>query len=160
MYALEVLADNESDEECLGEEELEELKEVPQISLNVMHGLQGVKFWFDVMLLPLGGCETVLGIQWLSTLGDIKCNFKDLRMEFVYKGKKMVLRGTPKSNLEWITNSKQAKMLKQNSQPEYSSMQLCVFPGPEISLMRLEGIPTEVKPELQSMIQEFKVFSV
>ncbi|GJT42858.1 retrotransposable element Tf2 [Tanacetum coccineum] len=227
MYALEVLADNDSDEECLEEEELGELREVPQISLNAMHGvqtyrtmrikvivgkhnihilvdcgsthnfvdlavakklgckikstcplpvivgdgyniatsseckqfhwnLQGVDFWFDVMMLPLGGCEKVLGIQWLSTLGDIKCNFKDLRMEFVYKRMKMVLRGTPKSNLEWITNSKQAKMLKQNSQPEYSSMQLCVFPGPEISLMRLEGISTEVKPELQSMIQEFK----
>ncbi|GJU99893.1 reverse transcriptase [Tanacetum coccineum] len=103
MYALEVLAGSKCEEECLGEEELEELGE----------------------------------------------------------GKKMVLRGTPKSNLEWITNSKQAKMLKQNSQPEYSSMQLCVFPGPEISLMRLEGISTEVKPELQSMIQEFKeIFSL
>ncbi|GJX28487.1 retrovirus-related pol polyprotein from transposon 17.6 [Tanacetum coccineum] len=229
MYALEVLAGTECEEECLGEEEL---GEVPQISLNAMHGiptyrtmrikgvvgkhvihilvdcgsthnfvdiavakklgckikstcplpvtvgdgyniatnseckqfhwqLQGVDFWSDVMLLPLGGCEMVLGIQWLSTLGDIKCNFKDLRMEFVYKGKKMVLRGTPKSNMEWMTNNKQAKILKKTNHPEYSSMQLCVFSGPEISLMRLEGIPTEVKPEFQTVIQEFEeVFSL
>ncbi|GKD39734.1 gypsy/ty3 retroelement polyprotein [Tanacetum coccineum] len=47
--------------------------------------LQGVNFCSDVMLLPLVGCEMILGIQWLSTLGDIKCNFKELRMEFVYK---------------------------------------------------------------------------
>ncbi|GKG24459.1 reverse transcriptase, partial [Tanacetum coccineum] len=73
--------------------------------------LQGVDFWSDVMLLPLGGCEMVLGIQWLSTLGDIKCNFKDLRMEF---------------NMEWMTNNKHAKILKKTNHPEYSSMQLCV----------------------------------
>nr|GEY82479.1 hypothetical protein [Tanacetum cinerariifolium] len=37
-------------------------------------------------------CEMMLGIEWLSTLGDVNCIFKDLRMEFVYK-KMMVLRG-------------------------------------------------------------------
>ncbi|GJV72837.1 retrotransposon protein, putative, unclassified [Tanacetum coccineum] len=113
MYALEVLADNDSDEECLEEEELGECC-FPCSECKQFHWkLQGVDFWSDVMLLPLGGCEMVLGQN------------------------------------------------AQDSQPEYSSMQLCVFPGPEISLMRLEGIPTKVKPELQSVIQEFEeVFSV
>ncbi|GKB25466.1 reverse transcriptase [Tanacetum coccineum] len=32
--------------------------------------LRGETFTTDVMLLPLGGCDMVLGIQWLSTLGD------------------------------------------------------------------------------------------
>ncbi|GJZ77167.1 reverse transcriptase [Tanacetum coccineum] len=45
--------------------------------------LQGVTFCSDVMLLPLVCCDMILGIQWLSTLGDIKCNFKELRMEFM-----------------------------------------------------------------------------
>ncbi|GKB49139.1 retrotransposon-related protein [Tanacetum coccineum] len=44
--------------------------------------LRGGTFTRDVMLLPLGGCDMVLRIQWLSTLGDIKCNFKELKMEF------------------------------------------------------------------------------
>ena len=48
------------------------------------------------MLLPLGGRDMVLGMQWLSTLGDIKCNLKELRMEFMYNGSKVALRGTPK----------------------------------------------------------------
>ncbi|GJU26857.1 RNA-directed DNA polymerase like protein, partial [Tanacetum coccineum] len=87
--------------------------------------LQGVNFCSDVMLLPLVGCQMILGIQWLSTLGDIKCNFKELRMEFVYKSKKMVLRGTPKSNSEWMSGNKQNKMERQGKQPEFSSMQLC-----------------------------------
>ncbi|GJZ35754.1 retrotransposable element Tf2 [Tanacetum coccineum] len=42
--------------------------------------LQGIVFETDVMLFPLGGCEMVLGVQWLSTLGTIQWNFKDLVM--------------------------------------------------------------------------------
>ncbi|GJX76508.1 reverse transcriptase [Tanacetum coccineum] len=51
--------------------------------------LQGVVFETDVMLLPLGGCEIVLGVQWLSTLGTIQWNFKDLVMKFLYEGQKV-----------------------------------------------------------------------
>ncbi|GKD50173.1 reverse transcriptase, partial [Tanacetum coccineum] len=47
--------------------------------------LYGEEFSTDVMVILLGGCEMVLGIQWLSTLGDILSNFKELRMEFKHK---------------------------------------------------------------------------
>ncbi|GJY57506.1 retrotransposable element Tf2 [Tanacetum coccineum] len=33
--------------------------------------LNGERFSTVVILLPLGGCEMVLGVQWLATLGDI-----------------------------------------------------------------------------------------
>ena len=36
----------------------------------------------------------VLGVQWLKTLGEIKWDFKKLRMEFEVHGKKHVLRGS------------------------------------------------------------------
>ncbi|GJS64833.1 reverse transcriptase [Tanacetum coccineum] len=54
--------------------------------------LKGETFVTDVLLLLLGGCEMVLGIQWLATLCDIKCNFKALRMEFVHNNKKLVIK--------------------------------------------------------------------
>nr|GFB43079.1 reverse transcriptase [Tanacetum cinerariifolium] len=63
-------------------------------------------FTTDVMLLPLRGCEMVFGIQWLATLRDIKCKFKELRIEFKYGCKKVKLQGTHKSNVEWM-NGKQ-----------------------------------------------------
>ncbi|GJU69088.1 disease resistance protein [Tanacetum coccineum] len=47
---------------------------------------QNEVFTGDVMLLPLGGSEMVLGIQWLATLGDMQCNFKKLIMKFNHKG--------------------------------------------------------------------------
>ncbi|GKE32336.1 reverse transcriptase [Tanacetum coccineum] len=52
---------------------------------NFTWSLQGQIFKSDVMLLPLGGCDMVLGVQWLSTLGDIKWNFHTLRMEFTFQ---------------------------------------------------------------------------
>ncbi|GJZ45547.1 retrotransposon-related protein [Tanacetum coccineum] len=39
----------------------------------------------DRMLILLGGCDMVLGIQWLATLGDINCNFKNWIMKFNYQ---------------------------------------------------------------------------
>ena len=53
----------------------------------------GQDFSTNVMLLPLGSYEIVLGVQRLSTLGPIMWDFEKLQMEFVYKGKKQVLRG-------------------------------------------------------------------
>ncbi|GJS31027.1 transposon ty3-I gag-pol polyprotein [Tanacetum coccineum] len=50
--------------------------------------IQGYQFETNVMLLPLGGYEMVLGIQWLSTLGNIEWNFHELVMKFVYEGQK------------------------------------------------------------------------
>ncbi|GKC40722.1 glycoside hydrolase, catalytic domain-containing protein [Tanacetum coccineum] len=97
--------------------------------------LQGVNFCSDVMCLPLVGCEIILG-------------------------KKMVLRGTPKSNLEWMSGFKQNKIERQGKQLEFSSMQLCVFPIAEVILMRMEGI-SELQSELQTVVEEFAdVFAV
>ncbi|GJR97046.1 retrotransposable element Tf2 [Tanacetum coccineum] len=61
--------------------------------------LNGKTFCTDAMLLPLGGCEMVLEVQWLATLGDIMWNFTSLKMQFQYEGRTVALRGTTKSPL-------------------------------------------------------------
>ena len=55
--------------------------------------MHGTEFVSDVLLIPLGGCDLVLGIQWLATLGTITWNFKNLKMEFQLNGRHYVLRG-------------------------------------------------------------------
>ncbi|XP_074314174.1 uncharacterized protein LOC141649382 [Silene latifolia] len=44
--------------------------------------LQGETFQTDIMLVPLGTCDMVLGVQWLSSLGPVLWDFKQLRMQF------------------------------------------------------------------------------
>jgi len=60
---------------------------------NFTWRLQNTKFCSDVLLIPLGSCDMVLGIQWLSQLGTIQWNFNTLHMEFSWAGKRHVLRG-------------------------------------------------------------------
>lgn len=44
--------------------------------------LQGFKFTNNFCILPVSGCEVVLGTTWLKTLGDITWNFDKMRIRF------------------------------------------------------------------------------
>lgn len=44
--------------------------------------MQENEFKANMRLIPLGGCDMVLGIQWLSQLGPVLWDFKNLWMEF------------------------------------------------------------------------------
>jgi hypothetical protein len=51
--------------------------------VNIHIQLVGFAFVSNFYVIPLAGCDMVLGIQWLVTLGSITWNFKDLTMEFM-----------------------------------------------------------------------------
>ena len=46
----------------------------------------------DFMVIPLGGHDIVLGVQWLSTLGPITWDFWKLEMVFKWGSSKVLLR--------------------------------------------------------------------
>ncbi|GJZ49966.1 transposon ty3-I gag-pol polyprotein [Tanacetum coccineum] len=73
------------------------------------------------------GCEMVLGVQWLSIVGDIKWNFRDLVMDFVYNNRRMVLRGTQKAVLQWMSGKRQSKVTK-SLKADHGQL-LCVYPN-------------------------------
>ena len=100
---------------------------------NFKWSLQGVTFVTDMMVIPLGGCEMVLGIQWMSTLGTIKWNFEHLTMEFEYAKTKLFLRGTPQSSLKWM----------QTGVVQLNSMSLCVYPPTLLSIEEAKGSCTK-----------------
>lgn len=60
---------------------------------NVGWLCQGVEFQNDFMVLPLKGCDLVLGVQWLVSLGPIIWNFEALTMKFQYHGDCCELKG-------------------------------------------------------------------
>lgn len=120
---------------------------------NISWLLQGVEFSAEFLLLLLGSCGVVLGIQWLLTLGDIKMNFRELTMEFWYKGRKHLLNGqVSKSRLV----ERLAKLSDNNSQ-------LCIIQVvPSIcNKDQWHSIEAQEKfekdPRLLNLIQEYKV---
>ncbi|CAL9019337.1 unnamed protein product, partial [Prunus brigantina] len=57
--------------------------------------IQGVPITVDLYLLPLKGCDAVLGAQWLHTLGPIIWDFSKLQMTFNVGGQDVELQGVP-----------------------------------------------------------------
>lgn len=78
--------------------------------------MQGTEFQADVRLLPLGGCDMVLGVQWLTTLGPVLWDFKELHMEFHAKGKKHVLRGGASVELQEVSSATTQTILRKKPQ--------------------------------------------
>ena len=60
---------------------------------DVLVVIQGQKFYVQLHVLSLGGCDLVLGTQWLSTLGVISWDSKLLTMSFMYCGHEVLLQG-------------------------------------------------------------------
>ncbi|GJW56364.1 gypsy/ty3 retroelement polyprotein [Tanacetum coccineum] len=117
--------------------------------------LQGETFYTDMMILPLGGCEMVLGIQWLATLGDIKCNFSKFRMEFMYKDKKLTLMGTPKAAIQWLDGKNHNKKFEGTSNAEL--LMFCVYPNTWVKLLNMKGQAkkNEISPNLFVVVDTF-----
>ncbi|XP_026383257.1 uncharacterized protein LOC113278706 [Papaver somniferum] len=61
------------------------------ISQGICHNLtwemQGYQFSANLRALPLGGCDIVLGDDWLRQLGDVLFNFALLCISFLHQGK-------------------------------------------------------------------------
>ncbi|XP_040988925.1 uncharacterized protein LOC121236540 [Juglans microcarpa x Juglans regia] len=55
--------------------------------------IQGSKFSVPFHVSTLGGCDIVLGVQWLRTSGSITWNFIDMSMSFEWGGQMIKLQG-------------------------------------------------------------------
>nr|GEW17017.1 hypothetical protein [Tanacetum cinerariifolium] len=96
LYSLVVLTEEEDEGgnmdkfECLEEEQIEEFIRSLEISLNALNG--------------------IISYKTLRIEGDIKFNFKDCGMEFMYKGKKMTLRGSDNGATDELSRVQIAEM--------------------------------------------------
>lgn len=60
---------------------------------SVTFQVQGKRFFVAFLVLTLEGCDVVLGVQWLKTLGPIVWVFMKMSMEFQIMGSRTVLQG-------------------------------------------------------------------
>jgi hypothetical protein len=63
--------------------------------------------------IDMGGCDIVLGVEWLHTLGPIIMDFKDLTMQFQHEGQKYKFQGITTRSHEIISSHRMEKPLKE-----------------------------------------------
>ena len=62
--------------------------------------------------IDIGGCEIVLGADWLRNLGPILMDFKELTMQFDQEGHQYKFQGITASSPEIISSHCMEKLLK------------------------------------------------
>ncbi|OMO84555.1 reverse transcriptase [Corchorus capsularis] len=115
--------------------------------------VQGVKFCTNFFILPLHGCDAVLGVQWLVTLGPILWDFSLLTMQFELDGVWRKIQGIQQGHIE-LENEKRA--LK-------SLYSICAKKGPQPSALMIAASPVaelkgaeEMQPQIQAILVEFE----
>jgi len=114
--------------------------------------IQHTTFTADMLLLPLGYCDLVLGIEWLITLGDILWNFDKLTMEFNVQGRRHVLCGSMAPKIKPTPKQQLSKAFL-----EYVHLSMIHIGAKEMLLHSLttyaaqKAIPTEIA----NLFQEF-----
>jgi hypothetical protein len=58
---------------------------------------QGRTFTYDMRVVPLGGHDAILGMDWLAQWGDMSCNWANKTLKFMYQGTWVELQGVPDS---------------------------------------------------------------
>ena len=106
-----------------------------------------------MFLISLGSCDVVLGIQWLSTLGTIKWNFKHLTMEFKFQGQNHILRGLRGKNVKIIKEAQLHKAM-------HSAAHLCMLQLLPRKIHSDDSLMTEVNLQVNILNCETTLSSI
>lgn len=108
---------------------------------------QNTTFKQDMMLIPLGNCDMVLGVQWLATLGPITWDFLQSEMQFKVEKKRVVLHGIKEGNIKEVKTTKMDKLCDDQAQISLIYIQQADMRD-EVELYAVEGDDQEKCPEL------------
>ncbi|KAG6488248.1 hypothetical protein ZIOFF_057007 [Zingiber officinale] len=101
----------------------------------------------DLFLLPLDGCDVVLGAQWLRTLGDIIWNFSQLTMRFQDQGKEVCIRGKRQDTITSISSYQAERLLKKD----------CSIFLMQLSIKKDHKGTSYTPPELETLLSKFSM---
>ncbi|KAG6531914.1 hypothetical protein ZIOFF_005750 [Zingiber officinale] len=101
----------------------------------------------DLCLLPLDGCDVILGAQWLRTLGDIIWNFSQLTMRFQDQGKEVCIRGKRQDTITSISSYQAEWLLKKD----------CSIFLMQLSIKKEPKGTSYTPPELEALLSKFSM---
>lgn len=114
--------------------------------------IQEVKFQVDLFVLEVSGCDVVLGVQWLASLGNVTTNYRELTMKFVKGGEMVMLKGNAVATPREVSNKVLKKLLDSNTVAGMYELRSVNGPASELCL---EGLP-EMAAELRTVLHKFK----
>ncbi|XP_026377993.1 uncharacterized protein LOC113272361 [Papaver somniferum] len=108
--------------------------------------LQGTIFYIDFYLLEISGCDVVLGIQWLRTLGEIIWDFEKLTMQFSINGTDVTLTSNQSSSVMIMYVSPMQRLL---------STENCGILLELVALNTSAAKQSVLFPEIQQLLSNF-----
>lgn len=95
--------------------------------------LQGYEFVGDFHVLPVPGCEVLLGAAWLKQLGDITWNFELMRMKFNLCGREYCLQGLVPPTPKMVSCNVMVKILQKETEAVLIQLQPTLMSTEEVS---------------------------
>lgn len=117
---------------------------------------QGHNFTTDFMVIPLGGHDIVLGVQWLAMLGPITWDFQKLTMQFKWDQKKVILNGITAGSVREIKarNMESSRESDMQLRMIYAYEESTVEPF-QLRLMHSEGSSALVSDKIQQLVLKY-----
>ena len=111
----------------------------------------------DFMVIPLGGHDIVLGVQWLSTLGPLTWDFQKLEMVFKWGSSKVLLRGISPGSVREI----KAKRVKENRDSDIQLHMIYAYEESDWTPMKLSVLQSQGSErlgveEINELTEQFK----
>lgn len=126
----------------------------PKVPLKIHNHL----FVVPCYLLTIEGADVVLGLDWLSTLGQITANFATPSLSFHYHDNPITLAGHPSPDLQLSSYTNLYHLSHTNAIA--SCHLLSITPLPNTESHSLPSIPTptdleQLSPEIQTILLNF-----
>jgi hypothetical protein len=96
--------------------------------------------------IDMGGCDIVLGVEWLRTLGPILMDFKELTMQFNQEGQQYKFQGITTGSPEIISSHRMENLLKKGHSDIIAQLH-------SIQATKTPSVP----PDLQSILSKHQV---
>ncbi|XP_040996213.1 uncharacterized protein LOC121242414 [Juglans microcarpa x Juglans regia] len=114
---------------------------------NVALHIQGTTFVSDLLTLNLGGCDIVLEVQWLLSLGPILWDFGKLSMQFTYKGVLTCLKALVSTSSNLVDDVKVAKLSPMESKGLFF----------QITTVQSQEVLHDVPQDILNLLDRFQI---